>query len=55
MTEYQSSGRTFTSLDYVSPTPPWAVFGATEQGFDPSEKRWYRKGKAEANVEGGCG
>ena len=55
VTEYQSSGRTFTSLDYVWPTPAWAVFGATEQGFDPSEKRWYRKGKAEANVEGGCG
>ena len=53
--EYQSSGQTFTSLDYMAPTPAWAVFGATEQGFDPREKRWFRKGKAEVNVDGGCG
>ena len=55
VSEYQSSGQSFTSLDYMAPTPAWAVFGATEQGFDPREKRWFRKGKAEVNVEGGCG
>ena len=55
VSEHQTSGRTFSSLDYVCQTPPWAVFGANEQGFDPREKRWYRKGKAEANVDGGCG
>jgi len=53
--EYQTSGQSFTSLDYMAPTPAWAVFGATEQGFDPREKRWFRKGKAEVNVDGGCG
>ena len=49
------TGETFTSLDYMEVTPSWAVFGAKEQGFDPAEKRWYRKGKAEVNVDGGCG
>jgi len=48
-------GESFSSLDYAAPTPGWAVFGATEQGFDPKEKRWRRKGKLEANVDGGCG
>ena len=55
VSEFQSSGQSFTSLDYTAPTPAWAVFGATEQGFDPREKRWFRKGKAEVNVDGGCG
>ncbi|CAG5127481.1 unnamed protein product [Candidula unifasciata] len=42
---YQQSGgqESFESADYVAPTPAWAVFGAIEQGFDPSEKRFYRK------------
>ena len=55
VSDYQTPGQSFTSLDYMAPTPAWAVFGATEQGFDPREKRWFRKGRAEANVDGGCG
>lgn len=34
---------TFTSADYMAKTPTWAVYGAKEQGFDPQEKRYYRK------------
>ena len=52
---HHATGQTFSSLDYTAATPAWAVFGAKEQGFDPQEKRWFRKGKAEINVEGGCG
>merc|ERR1719282_2234267 len=53
--KYYTTGDLFSSLDYMAETPSWAVFGAKEQGFDPNEKRWYRKGKAEVNVDGGCG
>lgn len=55
VTRFHDSGETFSSLDYMAETPAWAVFGAKEQGFDPQEKRWFRKGKAEVNVDGGCG
>jgi tRNA wybutosine-synthesizing protein 1 len=37
----------FTALDYALPTPEWAVFGASEAGFDPNEKRFRRKTKPE--------
>jgi tRNA wybutosine-synthesizing protein 1 len=37
-----ASGEEFTSLDYMAPTPAWAVYGAAEKGFDPAEKRHYR-------------
>jgi len=53
--EFHETGKSFSALDYTAPTPTWAVYGASEQGFDPKEKRWFRKGKAEVNVEGGCG
>lgn len=53
--QFHESGKSFTALDYMAPTPKWATYGATEQGFDPKEKRWFRKGKAEVNVDGGCG
>jgi len=53
--EFHETGKSFSALDYMAPTPNWATYGATEQGFDPKEKRWYRKGKAEVNVDGGCG
>eukprot|EP00092_Neocalanus_flemingeri_P005712 GFUD01006152.1.p1 GENE.GFUD01006152.1~~GFUD01006152.1.p1 ORF type:complete len:735 (-),score=197.38 GFUD01006152.1:138-2342(-) len=53
--EYHETGKTFSGLDYMAPTPSWATYGAGERGFDPLEKRWYRKGKAEVNVDGGCG
>jgi len=53
---YETDGaETFGSCDYMAPTPYWAVLGATERGFDPKETRWYRKGKREENVDGGCG
>ena len=55
VSRFHVTGESFSSLDYMAETPAWAVFGAKEQGFDPQEKRWFRKGKAEVNVEGGCG
>ena len=41
--------RTFSSADYMLPTPDWAVFGSMEQGFDPTMNRFYRKGKKQPN------
>ena len=44
---------TFTSVEYVVPTPSWALFGSKEQGFDPAETRFHRnKGVKD---DGGCG
>ncbi|TRY70356.1 hypothetical protein TCAL_09417 [Tigriopus californicus] len=32
----QTNGaQTFSALDYMEPTPDWAVFGSEERGFDP--------------------
>lgn len=42
---------TFSAEDYMAKTPAWAVFGATEQGFDPTETRFHRKKKKDI---GGC-
>ncbi|GFR80109.1 S-adenosyl-L-methionine-dependent tRNA 4-demethylwyosine synthase [Elysia marginata] len=43
----ESDGReSFSSSDYMAPTPHWAVFGADEQGFDPAETRFYRNKKS---------
>ncbi|KAK3758165.1 hypothetical protein RRG08_060822 [Elysia crispata] len=43
----KSEGKeTFSSSDYMAPTPHWAVFGAAEQGFDPAETRFYRNKKS---------
>jgi tRNA wybutosine-synthesizing protein 1 len=36
---------TFSALDYVADTPSWALFGAEEEGFDPSDKRHRRNTK----------
>jgi tRNA wybutosine-synthesizing protein 1 len=33
-------------MDYLSPTPEWAIFGSEERGFDPNEKRFHRKNKS---------
>eukprot|EP00997_Jenningsia_sp_PLL12_P005682 NODE_2215_length_964_cov_162.925683_g1824_i0.p3 GENE.NODE_2215_length_964_cov_162.925683_g1824_i0~~NODE_2215_length_964_cov_162.925683_g1824_i0.p3 ORF type:complete len:108 (-),score=27.12 NODE_2215_length_964_cov_162.925683_g1824_i0:102-425(-) len=41
--ELLQTGQPFTSMDYVAPTPDWAVYGAEERGFDPDETRHYRK------------
>lgn len=59
---YDSNGKeTFTSMDYLAPTPAWATYNAAEGGFDPIEMRWRRKqdgGVAEIEYkasESGCG
>jgi hypothetical protein len=36
---------TFGVKDYVEDTPIWAVFGAEEEGFDPTDTRHRRKRK----------
>ncbi|XP_061733624.1 S-adenosyl-L-methionine-dependent tRNA 4-demethylwyosine synthase TYW1 isoform X1 [Nerophis ophidion] len=35
----------FSSMDYMSRTPSWALFGAKEQGFDPVETRFQKRNK----------
>lgn len=37
------SGESFSAMDYLAPTPSWAVFGAPEGGFAPYETRHVRK------------
>ncbi|NXO73101.1 TYW1 synthase, partial [Phainopepla nitens] len=46
--EHERSGgsRTFTAAEYMARTPGWALFGARERGFDPSDVRFQRKNKA---------
>ncbi|XP_016378008.1 S-adenosyl-L-methionine-dependent tRNA 4-demethylwyosine synthase-like [Sinocyclocheilus rhinocerous] len=43
--EYEESGGTksFSAMDYMAKTPSWAIFGARERGFDPSDTRFQRK------------
>ena len=43
--EHERTGTTFTSMDYVAKTPKWALFGAHEAGFDPSDERHFMKKK----------
>ncbi|ELU18799.1 hypothetical protein CAPTEDRAFT_180119 [Capitella teleta] len=49
--DFEESKTPFTAMDYMAPTPSWAVYGAQEQGFDPQEVRHYRKKRKEL---GGC-
>ncbi|CAL1276694.1 unnamed protein product [Larinioides sclopetarius] len=49
--EESEGAETFTSLDYICPTPEWAVYGAKERGFDPKEIRFFRKTKKDIS---GC-
>lgn len=51
MQQYEETGQTFTSLDYVAKTPEWALYGSKERGFDPEEVRWYRKNRKDIS---GC-
>ncbi|XP_076997127.1 S-adenosyl-L-methionine-dependent tRNA 4-demethylwyosine synthase TYW1 [Tamandua tetradactyla] len=46
--EYENSGgsKTFSSKDYMAKTPHWALFGASERGFDPKDTRYQRKNKS---------
>jgi len=49
------AGDKFCAMDYLAPTPSWAVFGAPEGGFAPYEKRHKRKGpKANDPDNHGC-
>jgi len=36
-----AKGEPFLAQDYMAPTPSWAVYGAQEAGFDPSDTRVY--------------
>eukprot|EP00817_Percolomonadidae_sp_ATCC50343_P005703 CAMPEP_0117425256 /NCGR_PEP_ID=MMETSP0758-20121206/5558_1 /TAXON_ID=63605 /ORGANISM="Percolomonas cosmopolitus, Strain AE-1 (ATCC 50343)" /LENGTH=654 /DNA_ID=CAMNT_0005209619 /DNA_START=95 /DNA_END=2059 /DNA_ORIENTATION=- len=49
--ELVASGKEFTDLDYVAPTPEWALLDSKEQGFDPVETRFKRKSKKEKQLE----
>ncbi|XP_074045425.1 S-adenosyl-L-methionine-dependent tRNA 4-demethylwyosine synthase TYW1-like [Macrotis lagotis] len=46
--EYETShgSKTFSAKDYMAKTPHWAVFGASERGFDPKDTRFQRKNKS---------
>ena len=51
-----TAGKPFGSMDYLAPTPEWAVYreDATDGGFDPGEERFLRKGGGRAVTGGGC-
>ncbi|XP_069694993.1 S-adenosyl-L-methionine-dependent tRNA 4-demethylwyosine synthase TYW1-like [Periplaneta americana] len=50
---YETGGKsTFTAEDYMCKTPRWAVYGSTERGFDPVEKRWHRKSLPRKDISG---
>ncbi|KAF1332026.1 tRNA wybutosine-synthesizing protein, partial [Globisporangium splendens] len=59
--KFYEDGTTFTAEDYMAPTPSWAVYDATERGFDPIETRFRRTkdGKvvefAYEATDSGCG
>ncbi|KAF0874758.1 TYW1 synthase, partial [Crocuta crocuta] len=46
--EYEDSGGSadFSAKDYMAKTPHWALFGASEKGFDPKDTRYQRKNKS---------
>ena len=60
---YDTNGeKTFTAMDYMAPTPSWALYGAKEEGFDPEETRFRRQRKKNGKAvrkyvpsESGCG
>merc|ERR1719378_2053340 len=41
--------KVFKDIDYMAPTPHWAVFGDENRGFDPVETRWHRKKKKDVS------
>lgn len=47
MRQYTESNgeKVFHDIDYMAPTPQWAVFGDENRGFDPEETRWQRNKK----------
>ncbi|XP_015450120.1 S-adenosyl-L-methionine-dependent tRNA 4-demethylwyosine synthase isoform X1 [Pteropus alecto] len=44
--EDSSGSKTFSAKDYMAKTPHWALFGASERGFDPKDIRYQRKNKS---------
>ncbi|XP_012663331.1 S-adenosyl-L-methionine-dependent tRNA 4-demethylwyosine synthase [Otolemur garnettii] len=44
--EDSSGSKTFSTKDYMAKTPPWALFGAKERGFDPKDTRYQRKNRS---------
>lgn len=51
--ELVSAGREFSAMDYMAPTPEWALYGSEEAGFDPKETRVFHnrtKRKAEQGL-----
>jgi hypothetical protein len=41
----QDPSFTFSVVDYTAPTPIWALFGAKEEGFDPTDRRHRKQTK----------
>jgi tRNA wybutosine-synthesizing protein 1 len=41
----QDPSFTFSVVDYTAPTPAWALFGAKEEGFDPTDRRHRKQTK----------
>lgn len=41
--ELLESGEDFCDMDYVKETPPWAIWGSKEAGFNPDDTRYDRK------------
>ncbi|KAK3149189.1 hypothetical protein QOZ80_3AG0214110 [Eleusine coracana subsp. coracana] len=41
--ELVTSGKPFSSQDYMAMTPSWAVYGAEEGGFDPEQSRYKKE------------
>ena len=41
--ELLESGHGFSYVDYMAPTPSWAVTGAREQGFNPKETKFVKE------------
>ncbi|KAJ7995621.1 hypothetical protein DPEC_G00246480 [Dallia pectoralis] len=42
----ESEGRkTFSAQEYMAKTPTWALFGASERGFEPKDTRYQRRHK----------
>eukprot|EP00053_Salpingoeca_punica_P015214 m.139375 g.139375 ORF g.139375 m.139375 type:complete len:805 (-) comp16653_c4_seq1:262-2676(-) len=46
-----AAGQPFTSMDYLAPTPEWAVMGHAARGFDPQETRFHRRAKPSTDPE----
>uniref|UniRef100_A0A7S1B438 tRNA wybutosine-synthesis domain-containing protein n=1 Tax=Corethron hystrix TaxID=216773 RepID=A0A7S1B438_9STRA len=45
MRRHAEPGFQFGVMDYTAEAPAWSVFGAEEEGFDPTDRRFFRKSK----------